>query len=133
VDDPLPPPDVQVFALFHPPDGGTAIPDSLGLSKGLMAIAHLYAERDAAGSNLVVLAHELLHTLGASDKYDPVTLQPRAPDGLADPDRAPLYPQDYAELMAGRIALDARSAAMPEDLSQVVVGPATAREIGWAQ
>lgn len=132
-DDPLPPPDVQVFALYHAPDGRTALPDSLGLSKGLMAIAHLFADRDAAGSNLVVLAHELLHTLGASDKYDPATLQPHAPEGLAEPDRSPLYPQDYAELMGGRVALSAHEASMPEDLSQVLVGPATAQEIGWTR
>jgi hypothetical protein len=131
--DPLPPPDVQVFALYHPPEGRAALPDSLGLSKGLIAIAHLFADPDAAGSNLVVLAHELLHTLGATDKYDAATLQPMAPDGLAEPDLSPTYPQQYAEVMGGRIALSARKAAMPEDLSQVLVGPVTAREIGWTR
>lgn len=131
--DPLPPPDIQVFAIYHAPDGGPAVPDSLGLSKGLMAIAHLYADRDADGGNLVVMAHELLHTLGATDKYDRATLQPHEPEGLGEPDRSPPYPQDHAELMAGRIALGAREAAMPEDLSQVLVGPVTAREIGWTQ
>jgi hypothetical protein len=35
--------------------------------------------------------------------------------------------------MAGRIALSAREATIPEDLSQVVVGSVTAREIGWTQ
>ena len=131
--DPLPPPDVQVFALYHVPDGGTPVPDSLGLSKGLMAIAHLYADAGAAGSNRVVLAHELLHTLGATDKYDRATGQPVVPDGLGDPSQSPRYPQHYGEIMAGRIATGAREASVPEDLSRMLVGPATAQEIGWTR
>lgn len=133
MNDPLPTPDIQLFAIYHAPDGGSALPDSLGLSKGLMAIAHLYADRAAGGGNLVVMAHELLHTLGATDKYDRGTLQPREPDGLGDPDRSPRFPQDFAEVMAGRIALSPREAAIPGNLSQVLVGDATAYEIGWVR
>jgi hypothetical protein len=33
--------------------------------------------------------------------------------------------------MAGRIPLDAQHAEIPSTLRQVVIGPATAREIGW--
>ena len=131
VDDPLPTPDVQVFALYHPAEGAHAVPDSLGLSKGLMALTHLYAGADAHGSNQVVVAHELLHTLGASDKYDRATGLPLAPDGLGDPDQSPLHPQRYGEIMAGRIATDAGTAIIPESLARMVVGPASAREIGW--
>jgi hypothetical protein len=130
--DPLPTPDVQVFATFAPSgDGTAAVPDSVGLSKGLVAVAHLYANRQAAGSNQVVLAHELLHTLGATDKYEPGTGQPRVPGGLGEPDLQPRYPQSLAEIMAGRIALDAGSAVVPDSLRDVVVGAETAREIAW--
>jgi hypothetical protein len=132
--DPLPTPDVQVFAQYAPlGDGAAAVPDSAGLSKGLVAVAHLYAGADASGSNQVVVAHELLHTLGATDKYSPGTGQPVVPDGLGDPARQPLYPQAVAEIMAGRIALDADAAVMPASLRQAVLGPATAREIGWSR
>ena len=51
----------------------------------------------------MVIAHELLHTLGASDKYDPQSLAPIFPDGYAEPDRQPSHPQRMAEIMAGRI------------------------------
>jgi hypothetical protein len=129
--DPLPTPDIQVFALYHPAQGANAVPDSLGLSKGLMAVTHLYAGRDAAGSNQVVLAHELLHTLGATDKYDRATGLPRVPDGLGDPAQDPPYPQRTAEIMAGRIAVPPGAAEIPRGLRETVVGPATAREIGW--
>lgn len=129
--DPLPTPDIQVFALYHAADGASAVPDSLGLSKGLLAVTHLYTGPDAAGSNQVVLAHEVLHTLGATDKYDRATGQPLVPDGLGDPAQDPPYPQRVAEIMAGRIALAAGEAAIPHGLGAAVVGSATAREIGW--
>jgi len=72
-----------------------------------------------------------LHTLGAIDKYAPGTNQPLDPIGLADPEREPLYPQTYAELMAGRIAISEASSEIPESLHEVVIGPLTASEIGW--
>jgi hypothetical protein len=131
MDDPLPTPDVQVFALYHPADGTTAAPDSLGLSKGLVAIAQLYAGRDAHGSNQVVIAHELLHTLGATDKYDRATGQPLVPEGLGDPEQSPRFPQRRGEIMAGRIATGTASAVIPESLEAMRVGTETAREIGW--
>jgi hypothetical protein len=131
-DDPLPTPDVQVFALYHPGDGARAVPDSFGLSKGLMALAHLYADAGAHGSNQVVVAHELLHTLGATDKYDRATGLPFVPDGLGDPAQSPLFPQDFGEIMAGRIATGAHDAVIPASLEQMLVGPVTAREIGWS-
>ena len=130
-DDPLPKPDVQVFAVYHAEDGRHAVPDSTGLSKGLIAVAHLFCGPDAVSGNAVVVTHELLHTLGASDKYDRATGQPLAPDGLGNPAQSPLYPQRTGEIMAGRIAVSAREAVIPESLSDMVVGPATAREIGW--
>jgi hypothetical protein len=33
--------------------------------------------------------------------------------------------------MAGRIATSATAAGIPDSLSQMTVGPVTAREIGW--
>jgi hypothetical protein len=131
--DPLPTPDIQVFALYHAVSGAPVVPDSLGLSKGLMAVAHLYASPSAAGRNQIVLAHELLHTLGATDKYDPATGQPVEPSGLGDPEQEPRYPQATGELMAGRLALSPRDAVMPDNLRQMIVGGLTAREIGWVR
>jgi hypothetical protein len=132
-DDPLPPPDVQVFAVYRAADGRHVAPDSTGLQKGLVAVTHLYAGPASAGSNAVVLTHELLHTLGATDKYDRATGQPVAPGGLGDPSREPLYPQDTGEIMAGRVAVSANEAVVPDSLGQMTVSPLTAREIGWSR
>lgn len=131
--DPLPDPQVQIFALYHGASSATAVPDSVGLSKGLVAVAHLYGQRSAAATNLVVLVHEFLHTLGATDKYDRATGQPLVPAGLGDADASPLYPQHAAEIMAGRIALAPNRAVMPESLDHALIGAATAAEIGWAE
>jgi hypothetical protein len=131
--DPLPDPDVQVFALYHDGANATAVPDSVGLTKGLMAVAHLYAQRSAAGTNLVVIAHEFLHTLGATDKYDLSTGLPLIPSGLGDAEASPRYPQQVGEIMAGRIAIAPGEAVMPESLDEMLIGPATASEIGWLE
>jgi hypothetical protein len=129
--DPLPPPDIQLFAIYHPPVDGVPLPDSLGMSKGLMAVARVFAAPDSHDANQVVMLHELLHTLGATDKYDLRNGRPLVPQGLADPAQEPLYPQLKSEIMAGRIAVSELRAELPEELGRMVVGPATAREIGW--
>ncbi len=132
VDDPPgPTPTIRLFLLFHDPKSSPRVPHSAGLQKGLLGIAHLFAAPHMAGSNRVVIAHELLHTLGATDKYVFSSNQPRYPDGFAEPDRSPRYPQDFAELMAGRIPESAGQSRTPESLDQVLIGSLTAREIGW--
>jgi hypothetical protein len=86
-----------------------------------------------AGSNAVIIAHELLHTVGATDKYDFATNLPRFPDGYAEPERTPRYPQAFAEIMGGRIPVSEIRADIPVTLDQTLIGAATAAEIGWAK
>ena len=83
--------------------------------------------------NNVVIAHELAHTVGATDKYNPANNQPVFPIGYAAPDREPRYPQRDAELMGGRVPRATTEAVMPKSLKQVRVGPATALELRWRQ
>jgi hypothetical protein len=123
--------DIVVFAVFHEPSRGGSLDRSTALEKGLIAVANLFAAPEARATNQIVLAHELLHTLRATDKYSSTSNAPSYPDGYAAPDARPLLPQTHAELMAGRIPLDEHRAEMPSDLRYVVIGPATAREIGW--
>lgn len=123
--------DILVFAVFHEPSEGVALDQSTALNKGLIAVANLFADRAAHGTNQIVLAHELLHTLSATDKYSRTSNAPLYPDGYAAPEARPRLPQTKAELMAGRIPLDEQRADMPASLREVVIGPATAREIGW--
>jgi len=122
-------PDVRIFVRYHAPTTAVTPENSVGLQKGMVGIVNGYASRRHRGTNNVIIAHEFLHTLGATDKYSLDTGQPIAPDGLAEPQRAPLYPQRYAEIMGGRIAVAADDAMIPKNLKYAVIGPLTAREI----
>lgn len=122
---------VRIFVLFHDPSSLQSVPDSHGLQKGLIGVVHAFAAKSMAGTNNIVIAHELLHTLGATDKYDLGTGAPLYPAGFADPEHEPRYPQQRAEVMAGRRALSATDFEMPASLRDVVVGPVTAGEIRW--
>jgi hypothetical protein len=126
-----PTPDITLFAIYHEAESGVALDRSTALRKGRIAVANLFASHNARGSNQMVIAHEILHTLGATDKYDPASGLPVFPYGFANPVRSPLYPQSKAELMAGRIAVSQHEAAIPGSLAATVIGPGTAAEIGW--
>jgi hypothetical protein len=128
-----PTPHIRMYLLYHDPALSPALPHSLGLERGLVGVVHLFADPGMAGSNAVVLAHEILHTLGARDKYRFDDGQPEHPAGYAEPDRDPLYPQTHAELMGGRIPISASAAEIPTSLASVVIGPVTASEIGWTR
>jgi len=130
-EDGLPSPDVQMFVVYREAGRGELEERSVGVQKGMFGIVNAVASRGHASLNRVVIAHELLHILGASDKYDTWSGQPLEPGGLADPDREPLYPQTRAEIMGGRIAVSPTRIQMPASLRSCVIGPQTAREIGW--
>jgi len=109
-----PSPDIQMFVVYHDPARNGRLRHSLGIQKGMIGVVNAFASRAMASRNNVVITHEFLHTVGASDKYDLATSQPLFPDGYAEPERQPLYPQRLAEIMGGRIPLSDRRAIMPK-------------------
>ena len=125
------PGNIKVFVLYHDPAAGEQPDHSLGLKEGHICLVNAFAGRSFSARNNVVIAHEILHTLGATDKYDRRTLQPIFPEGYADPQLVPLLPQQYAEIMGGAVPLSPAELRMPESLAATVVGEATAREVGW--
>jgi hypothetical protein len=126
-DDPAP--DVRIFVRYHAPRDGIMLENSVGLQKGMVGVVNAFADRRQTETNNVVIAHEFLHTLGATDKYEAASAQPLFPAGYAEPERMPLFPQRYAEIMGGRIAQSEVDAMMPGSLRYVVIGPETAKEI----
>lgn len=122
---------VRLFVLYHEPRDGEALPHSLGMQKGLIGVVHVFASDEQRAQNAVVIAHELLHALGAADKYDRATGEPLYPLGYADPYLQPPLPQERAEIMAGRIPVAAGKAVIPDGLDRTMIGYATAAEIGW--
>ncbi len=124
---------VRIFVKYFAPVPNVALAHSVGLREGLIGVVNAFASADMTGANQVVIAHELLHTFGAFDKYDPATNLPVFPDGYAEPNANPLYPQTRAEIMAGRVPLSQSRAEIPAGLDETVVGARTAREINWVK
>jgi hypothetical protein len=128
-----PRPKIVLFLLYHDPALTQSLPHSAGLQRGLSAVVHLFASRSQQAQNRIVITHELLHTFGATDKYDLATGLPQYPEGFAEPQLVPRYPQQLAEIMAGRMPLSATEARLPDSLAEERLGPLTAREIGWVR
>jgi hypothetical protein len=124
---------IQVFVLYFDPNTHSQLDHSLGLKEGHICMVKAFASRHQAARNNVIIAHEMLHTLGASDKYDMQTLQPLFPAGYADPEKKPLLPQKHAEIMGRGIPVSASESNMPDSLAATIIGPQTAKEINWAQ
>lgn len=126
-------PHIKMFVIYHDLNKVEKLAHSLGMDKGMIGVVHAYAHREMEGKNNLVLAHEILHTLGASDKYDRESGDPLFPDGYAEPDKSPLYPQRYTELMGGTTPLSKSESVMPRSLRSVLLGELTLREINWQQ
>lgn len=128
-----PKPQIRAYALFFDPKKHKGLAHSTGLKKSKIAIIQLFADKKYTKQNNVIILHELLHTLGATDKYNLRNNQPSFPDGYAEPKRKPLHPQRKAEIMGGRIPLSQTKAKTPYSLKKVVIGVKTAKEIGWLE
>lgn len=126
-----PRPHVRMFVVYHDPERVSRVSHSLGLQQGLIGVVHAFASAEQAEQNKVIIAHELLHTVGATDKYDAASNQPLYPDGYADPHQEPLLPQHFAEIMGGRVPLSETQSEIPDSLAQVLIGVKTAQEINW--
>ncbi len=122
--------DVELFVNYFDPQTSQSLRHSVGLQGGMIGIINAFASRQYRGSNQVVITHELMHTLGADDKYAQGNA-PLHPEGYAEPWRKPLYPQRKAEIMGGRIPLAEDRQVTPESLKQTVIGRFTAAEINW--
>jgi len=97
-----PPADIRIYVIYHDPARQPRLAHSLGLKEGLIGVVNAYASRTYSGRNNFVIAHahEMLHTLGATDKYDQASSQPLYPEG---------YAQQPAALSGGLCAAGAQA------------------------
>lgn len=123
--------DARVYLVVRPPTEH-AVVEGASEHGGRVGVARVELDHETVELALFVAAHELFHTLGANDHYGP---DGRAllPDGLAEPELSPQFPQRRAEVMARNRPVSATSERRPESLDELGVGPATAREIGWSR
>lgn len=123
---------VRIFVAYHLGEENKPLQHSLGMQRGLLGLVHAFALPRQTSQNNIVIAHELLHTVGAIDKYE-AGGTPVFPAGFANPQRTPLFPQRRAEIMAGTIPKSHDEAIMAESLRTVVINSYTAAEINWLQ
>ena len=129
--DGLAPDDVRMFVLYQQSDSSAPLERSVGVKNASYGVVNAVASRQMAARNRIIITHELLHILGATDKYELSTGQPLEHGGLAEPYLRPVYPQNKAEIMAGHIALSQTKAVMPVSLQTCLIGSESANEIGW--
>ncbi len=122
---------IRMFVMYHSGENDQPLAHSLGMQKGLMGLVHAFAIPEQTNQNNIVIAHEMLHTVGAIDKYD-MFGGPQYPAGFANPYREPLLPQRNAEIMSGRIPTEYGS-YMAESLRSTIVNQYTANEINWLE
>jgi hypothetical protein len=123
--------DSRIYLIVRPPrDARQKWVEGSSEQGGRVGVARIELDASMGDFALFVVTHELMHTLGASDKYGPDG-RALVPDGLAEPDRSPLYPQAAAEIMARNVVLSPSEERPPDTLGELRVGAATAREIGW--
>lgn len=128
--------DSRIYLVVKPPvpSEGRIVRQIEGASElhGRVGVVNVDLDAVMADFALFVATHELLHTLGATDKYN-ADGSIQVPAGLPEPGAFPLYPQRYAEVMARHRAIDATTTKPPRDLSELAIGAETAREIGWTK
>jgi hypothetical protein len=123
--------DARIYVVVRAPSGRGLV-EGASEHGGRVGVALSELDESTVGLTAFVAAHELFHTLGATDRYGPDG-RTSIPDGLAEPDRQPVFPQDYAELMARNRPLDASREVPPSSLDELRVGEKTAAEVGWTR
>ena len=117
--------------VVYADDVGDRASESRGSKKGRVAIAFVSAREPNPAYAVLTVAHELGHVLGAGDLYDPSTFAAMHPEGFVEPYSSPLYPQEFAELMAVDRPIDVHQEAEVRSLDEVRVGQRTAAAFQW--
>ncbi len=120
----------QIVVIYASQDDDLAA-HSRGSERGRLAVSYIDVTEQNPAYALVTVAHELAHTLGAEDTYDPDTSLAKHPYGFVEPFANPLYPQRFAELMAVDVPIGPGLEGEIRSLSQVRVGYHTAALMGW--
>lgn len=123
--------DSRIYLVARPPASEERqVVEGVSQDGGRIGIVSVELDADMADLALIVVAHELFHTLGATDKYD-ASGRIKVPEGLAEPQLRPVLPQRYAEIMARNRPVSVAEEKVPTRLDEIAVGLVTASEIGW--
>lgn len=121
--------DTRIYVVIRPPrDSTTRWVEGASEQGGGVGTLEVDLDTTMVDYALFVATHELLHTLGATDKYD-ATGHTMVPEGLAEPDEP--FPQKFADPMSRGRVIKPGHDETPDSLELLRVGPRTAKEIGW--
>ena len=123
--------DSRVYVVVRPPSQRGFV-EGVSEHGGRVGVAQAELDETTVALTLFVTAHELFHTLGANDRYD-ADGRTLLPSGLAEPERNPMFPQRYTEIMARNRPISADREVPPESLDELSVGDVTAAEVGWTR
>lgn len=123
--------DSRIYVVLRRPDGSP----SRGIEGhseqgGRLGFVDVELDVTMIDQALFVTTHELFHTLGATDKYGPGG-RTQIPEGLVEPHQPARFPQRYVDVMAHGRPVSPEREVLLSDLSELGVGPATARELRW--
>jgi hypothetical protein len=120
--------DSRIYVTAEPPTGKAHMVEGTSEQGGRVGVVTVDLDTQAVVVDfaLSVIAHELFHTLDATDKYD-ANGHASFPDGLAEPELG--TSQRFVEIMAR----DRPDGHTLDAIDELAVGPATAREIGWSE
>jgi len=121
---------IRLYVLYHKPTPGKRLAHSTGLKKGLIGIIQAFAGKQNRAHNNLIVAHELLHIFGASDKYDLKTGLAINSEGYAEPNKNPLHPQRFVEIMGRTIPRSQTNHDIGDRLNMAIMNKKTAKEIG---
>ena len=122
--------DVSLLMVARPARGNQPrIFEGIAARDGDFGVVQIELGEDTVDLAVITAVHEMLHTLGARDKYDLSTGEAEYPAGYYD--SRTRYPQRYMEIMAHDIPLAEGKSRLPSLVGEVRVGNSTAREIGW--
>lgn len=82
-------------------------------------------------NNIHTITHETGHVFGQVDTYKPGTWICQYPIGYPEPNKSPLYPQNFACLMCKSIMLYEHQSRAPYDFNELTICDETAEVFGW--
>jgi len=119
-----------VVALGSASANAAGIVEGIAEAGGEVGLVSASVQDTELTLELLATAHETLHLVGALDAYT-ASGHARVPEGLAEPQRVPPFPQRFAEVMAGELPESGDTGRLPRTLDEVRIGPTTARAIAW--
>ena len=96
------------------------------------AIMFINPETEPSVSIMRKIAAEVARIFGATSKIEHSGAT-KIPEGLANPNQSPLFPQAHADLMGAGVPVSLIETRPIQSFNDIIIGPQTAEELGWTK